>query len=449
MSKKNLCLNLICFGILLSFPIKVLSSINDNIENLNTLSFNSIEYDEKFLDEELYSEFLREYIFSQPEFKYATAIQNEKSLLLTSARRERFPTLSGRVINDEVLDRKIDDFSSLRKRQDDSFDAVAEINQPIYLGGKINSQIRFAEHEAKGANIDKKLTTSQLVIEANETFLFAMIYYHLHKYSLELLEGLEPFREKMGNRVQSGAIDPVEYAVFLARLNKFQSTIFALEASSKTSIANFENTFRMSFEFLGFPKIGISVDSEISKNDSFELLSKESKYFASLENVNITKSDYRPKLGIQARYTEYDIDQSNNESDIRGGIYLNFPIFDFGRGRAKINASKARARSAQVEIDIEKKSNNVTENELITIIESSYKANEKLKAIFEDTKKQRTIIRDRILLSGFSPITLVETSENELSQLQILLESEYRLLASYYSLLHQNRFLLNQLKLNL
>ena len=175
MSKKNLCLNLICFGILLSFPIKVLSSINDNIENLNTLSFNSIEYDEKFLDEELYSEFLREYIFSQPEFKYATAIQNEKSLLLTSARRERFPTLSGRVINDEVLDRKIDDFSSLRKRQDDSFDAVAEINQPIYLGGKINSQIRFAEHEAKGANIDKKLTTSQLVIEANETFLFAMI----------------------------------------------------------------------------------------------------------------------------------------------------------------------------------------------------------------------------------------------------------------------------------
>ena len=38
----------------------------------------------------------------------------------------------------------------------------------------------------------------------------------------------------MGNRVQSGAIDPVEYAVFLARLNKLQSTIFALEAKSKT-----------------------------------------------------------------------------------------------------------------------------------------------------------------------------------------------------------------------
>ena len=449
MSKKNQYLSLIFFSILLSFPIKVLSSINDNIESLNTLSFNSIEYDERFLDEELYSEFLREYIFSQPEFKYVTAIQNEKSLLLRGARRERFPTLSGRVVNDEILDRKIDDYSSLRKRQDDSFDVVAEINQPLYLGGRINSQIRFAEHEAKGANIDKKLTTSRLVLEANETFLYAMIYYHLHKYSLELLEGLEPYREKMGSRVQSGAIDPVEHAVFSARLNKFQSTIFALEARSKTSIANFENTFRISFEFLGFPKIGISMDNEISKNDSFGLLFKESQYFASLENVNVTKSDYMPKLGVQARYTKYDIDQSSNESDIRGGIYLSFPIFDFGRGRAKINASKAKARSAQVEIDIEKKSNDVKENELITIIESSYKANEKLKDIFQDTKKQRTIIRDRILLSGFSPITLIEASENELIQLQILLESEYKLLASYYSLLHQNRFLLNQLKLKI
>ena len=276
-----------------------------------------------------------------------------------------------------------------------------------------------------------------------------LFYYHLHKYSLELLEGLEPYREKMGSRVQSGAIDPVEHAVFLARLNKFQSTIFTLEARSKTSIANFENTFRISFEFLGFPKIGISMDSEISKNDSFALLFKESQYFASLENVNVTKSDYMPKLGVQAGYTKYDIDQSSNESDIRGGIYLSFPIFDFGRGRAKINASKAKARSAQVEIDIEKKSNDVKENELITIIESSYKANEKLKDVFQDTKKQRTIIRDRILLSGFSPITLIEASENELVQLQILLESEYKLLASYYSLLHQNRFLLNQLKLKI
>ena len=34
----------------------------------------------------------------------------------------------------------------------------------------------------------------------------------------------------MEKRVKSGAIDPAQYALFLARLNKFQSSIYTLEA---------------------------------------------------------------------------------------------------------------------------------------------------------------------------------------------------------------------------
>ena len=108
------------------------NSENTDYLNIQTLSFASIAQDDNFFNEDDYVEFIKDHIFNQPEFKFASAIQNEKKLLLTSANRERFPTISGRIINDEVLDRKIDDFSSIRKRQDDSFDAVAEINQAIY-----------------------------------------------------------------------------------------------------------------------------------------------------------------------------------------------------------------------------------------------------------------------------------------------------------------------------
>ena len=128
-----------------------------DIYNINSLSFNALDFDNKFLSEEEYSNFIKDHIFSQPEFKYALASQNEKRLLLRSANRERFPTLSGRVINDEVIDRKIDDLSSLRKRQDDSFDAVAEIRQPLFEGGKINSQIKYARYEYNNSSIQKIL----------------------------------------------------------------------------------------------------------------------------------------------------------------------------------------------------------------------------------------------------------------------------------------------------
>ena len=140
-----------------------------------------------------------------------------------------------------------------------------------------------------------------------------MIYNHLYKYASELLYNLLPLKDKMKTRVDSGAADPVQYAVFLARLNKFQSSIYNLEAQAKTSLANYENTFNQVFIFQGFPKIPIIVNNDYSNKNSFELSIKENIYLSSLENVKITRSDYLPKLGISARYTEYDIDQSSDE----------------------------------------------------------------------------------------------------------------------------------------
>ncbi len=416
-------------------------------KNIQALSFSSISEESKSLNEEEYLEFIKEHIFNQPEFQFASAMQNEKRFLLKSANRERFPSISGRIINDEVIDRKIDDFNSLRKRQDDSFDAVAEINQTLYSGGKISSQIRYARHEASNSIIERNSTTSKLILDANSVFISAMIYDYIYTFAISLVNELLPLKEKMEKRAKSGAIDPAQYALFLARFNKFQSTVYSLEAKAQTSRTNFENIFNKSYSFVGFPRLPIIINGNIELKESFNLAIKENVYLSSLENVNITKSDYRPQLGLRARYTEYDIDDSRDESDIRGGLYFNLPIFDFGRGRAKIQASQAKAYAAKIDIDIAKKTDKITENEILAILESSNKAIDKLKEAYKDTKTQRKIISERILLTGFSPTSLIETSENELAQLQILLETEFTMLTKFYELLHHNQSLINHFKL--
>ena len=120
----------------------VYSDISEDY-NITATSFSSTDYYEEFITQDSYYDFLKEHIFSQPEYTYALASEAEKKLLLTSAVRARFPTISGRVINDEVLDRNVNDLNSIRKRQDDSFDAVAEINQPLFSGGRINSPVSY------------------------------------------------------------------------------------------------------------------------------------------------------------------------------------------------------------------------------------------------------------------------------------------------------------------
>ena len=105
------------------------------------------------------------------------------------------------MANDEVLDRNIEDFSSIRKRRDDSFDAVAEINQPIYSGGKISSQVKLARIERNNSIVRKRATLSELIVESNSIFISANIYSYLQDYADNLLEIILPFKEKMENRV--------------------------------------------------------------------------------------------------------------------------------------------------------------------------------------------------------------------------------------------------------
>ena len=119
------------------------------------------------------------------------------------------------------------------------------------------------------------------------------------------------------------------------------------------------------------------------------------------------------------------------------------------KGWADIQAQKARSRASKFEIDIVKKDSKNKNNELITIIDNAYKTIEKLQIAFIDTQRQRKIIQERILLSGFSPINLLDAYENEINQLKMLLETEFELLNGYYQFLHQNQLLINEMKISL
>ena len=114
----------------------------------------------------------------------------EKKYLLTSAVRSRFPTISGSIVNDEVLDRNVDDFTSIRKRQDDSFDAIAEIRQPIYTGGRISGEISLARIERNNSIVKKRSILSELIVTSNEIFLTASIYYYVNDYQNGVQKGI-------------------------------------------------------------------------------------------------------------------------------------------------------------------------------------------------------------------------------------------------------------------
>jgi len=64
------------------FFSSIVNSTEIDVKNLSSISFNSLPVDEKSLSEEEYVDFIRNHIFSQPEYAFALAGESEKKIFV-------------------------------------------------------------------------------------------------------------------------------------------------------------------------------------------------------------------------------------------------------------------------------------------------------------------------------------------------------------------------------
>ena len=413
----------------------------EDFKEKNSLTFSSLESLGPTISEEEYYDYIRVSILNQPEYAYALSNMSEKNMLLKFEKRHRLPSLDLRVINDKIIDRDVDDLTSIRKRQDDSFDVVVEVNQPIYTGGSINSRIKIARADFTLSKIERDSAFSTLILDANKIYLSAVKSDVLYNYGDDLLNTLRPYLEKVKDRVRLGISDPIELAIFSIKFNNLSSTVQRLRTLRQQDVGIFEYFFETRFENKFFPKVFVP-DINLDQRSSYEVKQSELSYESSKGNIGLIRSDYLPKLGFTTRNTNYDVDDSEkSDTDIRGGIYFSVPIFSFGRGSAKISSAKAKANAVKMNIDIARKVDDVRENELVNMVSSSLNTRNEYLNSYLDTKEQRKIIIDRLDVVNFSTDALVNSFIEELSLLQTLLDTEINLIHGYFMYLHQNKVL--------
>lgn len=443
------------FILVLTLPLLFFSGLEtsakaeEDLEEVNEYkpTFFDVRSISPTINEEEYFDFLRISVLTQPEYLYANSNDIEKSESLKFAKRQRLPELSVKVINDKVIDRKITDRNSLRKRQDDSFDAAIEFSQPIYSGGAINAQINKSSAERSISQIEKINTLSKLLITADEIYLTAVKSDLLFNYGNEIINEIIPYKEKVKERVTLGIADPVELALFSIKFNELQSKVQVLKTTRLRDIAIYEYFFQSKFDNPRFPEVLVPRLTINKGKKGYEVQTSKLNYETMLQDTNIVRSDYLPKFGINTRYTRYDLDENTDESDIRGGIYFSMPIFTFGRGSARISASKAKANASKMNIEIEKKNDEASETEIVNLVESTHTTRGEIYESFIDTQNQRRIIRNRLDSTNFSALSFADSAIEELLLFERFLNNEITMLHGYFMYLHQNRQLTNHIRI--
>ena len=410
------------------------------------LSFSKLRSLTSTINETDYFDFIRISVVTQPEYLYANSNVLEKNEILKFSKRKRFPELNVRVINDRVLDRDVDDLNSIRKRQDDSFDAAVEFSQPIYAGGAINAEIRKSINLRSISEVEKDSAMSNLILDANRIYLSTVMSDLLYTYGLTIIEEMEPYLEKVKERVQLGITDPIELALFSIKFNELKSKIQILNTDRSRDIGIFEYFFREKFQNYSLPEVFVPNVIINKGSEAYEVRTSRLDYKASLEDTKIVRSEFLPKFGFNTRYTSYDLNKDANESDIRGGIYFSMPIFTFGRGSAKVSASKAKANAMKMSIDMMRKEDETSETEVVNIVKSAINTREEIYLSFLDTQNQRRIIRDRLDSTNYSTEAYVDSGLKELLLLERFLTTEISMLHGYFMFLHQNRELTSYMR---
>ena len=90
------------FILLIFFICSISLVIKPTFVNAN-ITYSNIKEITPLIEEDDYIDLIRSSLFEQPEFKYATALSSEQEFNLKYAKRGRFPSISGNIINDERI----------------------------------------------------------------------------------------------------------------------------------------------------------------------------------------------------------------------------------------------------------------------------------------------------------------------------------------------------------
>lgn len=229
--------------------------------------------------------------------------------------------------------------------------------QPIYMGGKIQSSIRMAKIATAIAGLHMKKTEAEVILNVDEAFFSYIKVEELVKSAGKYKDVLAEFHRQMENAHQSGMkskndllkvqvqlneaelkLRQAQNALRLARMNLCYHIGLPMSTESILLRDNFEETEALSQQA-----------SDISARPEYAMLQQQIEL--KKQNVALVRSDFLPQVTAMASYNYTHGVQLNNSNlfskpSFIGGVSINIPLFNWGEGRRKVSAARREVEMA-------------------------------------------------------------------------------------------------------
>lgn len=234
---------------------------------------------------------------------------------------------------------------------DNAYTVGGVLEQPLYMGGKVRSAFRMASIGADMAHLNVKYNRAEVITEADGAYWQYLKVKELVLSALKYKEVVGELVKNLTDAYQTGmafrndllkAQVKFNEAELLLQKARHGETLAAMNLCRIIGVDLHSNLrIRDSLQDGLTPGI-LDGNPDITGRPEYNLLEKEVEL--KKKQVDLTRSDFLPQLGVSASYGYTDGITLNGESDGMSSfmaiVSLKVPVFHWNEGRNKIKSAR-------------------------------------------------------------------------------------------------------------
>ena len=235
-----------------------------------------------------------------------------------------------------------------------------QVEQPIFMGGKILAAYKMATLGKQMAQLNEHLTASEVILETDQAYALMIKAQEMNKVAESYKAVLEELMKNVQSAYKHGLKSKNDVLKVQVKLNESELSIRKAENALRLANMNLchligkplTETVRLSDDFPVIEQQLETQVNDITARPEYQLLDKQ--VALAKQQVKLTRSELLPQVGIRGSYDYLHGLKVNEQTLFDKGNYsimlnVTIPLFHFGERINKVRAAKVQLEQTRLE----------------------------------------------------------------------------------------------------
>ena len=302
-----------------------------------------------------------------------------------------------------------------------------QIEQPLYMGGKIRAAYRMAQLGKEMSQLNETLTAHEVILKTEQAYALVIKAEEMKKVAHTYQSLLHELMKNVESARQHGLKPQNDVMKVQVRLNESELSTRKAENALRLATMNLchligkplDTSLKVSDQ-LPIVQEAAAQSMDISGRPEYSILEKQ--VAIAQQEVRLNRSELLPKIGIRASYDYvHGLDVNQRPFFDKGGftalLNVSVPLFHFGERMQKVKAAKAKLEQTRLQ------QMNMNEKMLLELTQAANNLDE---ARLEQELAERSLVQaeENMRISGKQYEVGLETLTDHL-EAQVLWQQAY------------------------